>query len=118
MFRLPVPLRKDVISVMTTSGLSGISPVLSPIPVTSATRAEHPERVESAPQSKYDSVDLSPAPEGERRFVMDTVSRLANEVRTAKTTGDIQALTAQVHSGQYQPDAMAIASKMLLLGDI
>lgn len=101
--------------MLTTSGPSGISPVLSPKVI--STHPDPPARTESVQQSKYDSVDLSPAPVGERRFFLEMVSRLSNEVRTVKTTGDIQTLGAQVRGGQYEPDAMAIASKMLLLGD-
>lgn len=101
---------------MLTSGPSGISPI-HPAKALSA-YAEHTARAESVQQGKYDSIDLSPAPVGERRSFLDVVSRLSHEVRTVNTTGDVQALAAQVRGGQYEPDAMAIASKMLLLGDV
>lgn len=65
-----------------------------------------------ADRSSYDSVVLSATRE-DSRFHMDLVSRLSQEVRTATTTGDIQALRQQVASGQYTPDPMAIAARMM-----
>lgn len=67
-------------------------------------------------EAKYDSVTLSPS-SGEDRFFKELVGRVAQEVRTSTTTGDIRALRQQVASGQYQPDASAIAARMLLLGE-
>ena len=46
---------------------------------------------------------------------MEMVSRLSQEVRTANTTGDIQELRREVSAGEYHPDPMAIAGRMLLL---
>jgi len=63
---------------------------------------------------KYDSVDFS-APAGRRSFQMEVVSRLSREVRTANTTGDIQELRRKVSAGEYRPDPMAIAGRMLFL---
>ena len=48
---------------------------------------------------------------------MGLVSRMSQEVRTATTTGDIAALRQQVASGQYIPDPMSIAARMLFLGE-
>ena len=48
---------------------------------------------------------------------MDLVSRLSQEVRTSTTTGDIAKLRQQVSSGQYTPDPMSIAARMLFLGE-
>lgn len=62
----------------------------------------------------YDSATFS-APAGRRTFQMEMVSRLAREVRTANTTGDIQELRRQVSSGEYRPDPMAIAGRMLFV---
>lgn len=44
---------------------------------------------------------------------MDTVSRLSQEVRTATTTGRIQELRQAVSSGEYVPDPVEIAKRML-----
>ena len=63
---------------------------------------------------KYDSVDFS-APAGRRSFQMEMVSRLSQEVRTANTTGDIQELRQKVAAGEYHPDPMAIAGRMLFM---
>lgn len=52
---------------------------------------------------------------GKNTFQMDTVSRLSQEVRTATTTGDIQALRQEVSAGEYVPDPMAIAGRILFL---
>lgn len=65
----------------------------------------------------YDSVSISSAPTGESRFQMDVVSRLAKEVRTSTTIGEIQTLRQQVASGTYVPDPMAIAARIMFLGE-
>ena len=62
----------------------------------------------------YDSATFS-VPEGRKNFQMQMVGRLTQEVRTANTTGDIQELRRQVSAGEYVPDAMAIAGRMMLL---
>ena len=46
---------------------------------------------------------------------MEMVSRLSREVRTANTTGDIQELRQKVAAGEYHPDPMAIAGRMLFM---
>ena len=46
---------------------------------------------------------------------MEMVSRLSREVRIANTTGDIQELRREVSAGEYRPDPMAIAGRMLLM---
>ena len=66
--------------------------------------------------SKYDSVTLS-TPSQDSRFHMGLVSRVSQEVRTATSTGDIAALRRQVASGEYTPDPMAIAARILFLGE-
>ena len=66
------------------------------------------------PGHNYDSADFS-APAGRKSFQMEMVSRLSREVRTANTTGDIQELHREVAAGEYRPDPMAIAGRMLLL---
>ena len=48
---------------------------------------------------------------------LEMVSQLSREVRTATTTGDIAALRQQVASNQYVPDPMAIAARILFLGE-
>ena len=66
------------------------------------------------PGHNYDSADFS-APAGRKSFQMEMVSRLSREVRTANTTGDIQELRREVSAGEYRPDPMAIAGRMLLM---
>ena len=70
---------------------------------------------QSAVEHKYDSATFSPLPEGRSAFQMQLASRLSQEVRTATTTGDIQALRQSVSTGEYTPDPMAIAGRMLFL---
>ena len=70
---------------------------------------------QSAVEHKYDSATFSPLPEGRSAFQMQLVSRLSQEVRTATTTGDIQALRQSVSTEEYTPDPMAIAGRMLFL---
>lgn len=62
----------------------------------------------------YDSYEASGEPAGARRFQMELVSRLSQEVRATTTTGRIQELREQVRSGAYQVDAEELACRMLL----
>ena len=75
---------------------------------------KHNQVKASAPR-KYDSATFSALPEGKSSFQMDLVSRLSQEVRTVHTTGDIQELRHAVSTGEYTPDPMAIAAKMLFV---
>lgn len=80
-------------------------------------RASRPAEAAAA-HGNYDSFTISSAPTGEDRFQMELVSRLSHEIRTSTTTGDIQALRAQVANGTYQVDASAIAARMLHLAGV
>ena len=71
--------------------------------------------VQTTTQHKYDSATFSPLPEGKSSFHMSLVARLSQEVRTVHTTGDIQELRRAVAEGEYTPDPMAIAGKMLFM---
>lgn len=96
----------------TSSG--GISPI-RPTKVYFTKNTEREVPVQSSPVRQYDSVTLSSA-NGEKQF-REVLARLSQEARTATTTGDIQALRRQVQSGEYHPDPMAIAARMLFLGE-
>ncbi len=90
-----------------------------PISSISRTKAYYPaQKRGSAAQTisghNYDSAEFS-APAGRKNFQMEMVSRLSREVRTANTTGDIQELRREVSAGEYRPDPMAIAGRMLFL---
>ena len=98
--------------MLTSTGSGAISSV-------SRAKAYYPaQRRGALPQiasgRNYDSVDLS-APAGRRSFQMELVGRLSQEVRTANTTGDIQELRQKVAAGEYHPDPMAIAGRMLFM---
>ena len=102
-------------TVLTSSGYGAISP-LGPAKVY-RTKAGRGERVKTGPETnKFDSVTIS-TPSQDGRSHMGLVSRLSQEVRTATTTGDIAALRQQVAAGEYVPDPMAIAARMLFLGE-
>lgn len=60
----------------------------------------------------YDSSSFSTVSDA-NRFQMDMVSRLSQEVRTTTTTGRIQELRQAVSSGEYQPDPVEIAKRLL-----
>lgn len=95
------------------------SPGSGPIAPVGRTKAYYPAQKRGAlsqPASghNYDSADFS-VPAGRRSFQMEMVSRLSREVRTANTTGDIQELRREVSAGEYRPDPMAIAGRMMLL---
>ncbi len=100
--------------MLTSSGYGAISPV-GPAKVYQAKPARDKKAQVLPGGNKYDSVTLS-APSQDSRFHMGLVSRLSGEVRTATTTGDIAALRQQVASGEYTPDPMAIAARILFLG--
>lgn len=51
-------------------------------------------------------------------FRQSLLSKISQEVRTATTTGTVNALREQVQAGTYQVDAGAIARKMLFLGEV
>ncbi len=98
--------------MLTSTGSGAISPI-------GRTKAYYPAQRRGAqfqPVSghKYDSADFT-APAGRRSFQMEMVSRLSREVRTANTTGDIQELRRRVSAGEYVPDPMAIAGRMLFM---
>lgn len=107
--------KKDVSTVLTSSGYGAITPI-APAKVY-RTRTGRDNRAQTIPgSSNYDSVTLSASNQGSR-FHMGLVSRLSQEVRTATTTGDIASLRQQVASGEYTPDPMAIAARILFLGE-
>lgn len=102
-------------TVLTSSGYGAISP-LGPAKVY-RTKTGHNDRAKAASSgNQYDSVTIS-TPSQDSRFHMGLVSRLSQDVRTATTTGDIAALRQQVASGTYTPDPMAIAARILFLGE-
>lgn len=63
---------------------------------------------------RYDQVQFSSHLDETERRLKETVSCLSREVRTRVTTQDVERLQQQVASGQYQPNASEIASRMLL----
>lgn len=98
--------------MLTSTGSGPISPV-------SRTKAYYPAQKRGAAAQavsghNYDFAEFS-APAGRKSFQMEMVSRLSREVRTANTTGDIQELRREVSAGEYRPDPMAIAGRMLFL---
>lgn len=100
--------------MLTSTGYGAISPI-GPAKVYRA-KAGRNDRAQVIPGgSSYDSVTLSVSSQDSR--FLDMVSQLSREVRTATTTGDIAALRQQVASNQYVPDPMAIAGRILFLGE-
>lgn len=98
--------------MLTSTGSGAISSV-------GRTKAYYPLQkrgISAQPVSghNYDSADFS-GPAGRKSFQMEMVSRLSREVRTANTTRDIQELRQKVSTGEYTPDPMAIAGRMLFL---
>ena len=64
-------------------------------------------------EGSFDQITLSAATD--RNAFRQMVSDLAYQVRTHNTTGKIQQLRRQVSAGEYRPDPMAIAGRMLLM---
>lgn len=102
--------------MLTSSGYGAISPI-TPTKVYHNNKERESRISVVSGQNKYDSVTLSSAATRESRFRMDMIGRLSKEVRTATTTGDIHALRQEVRSGTYTPDPMAIAARILFLGE-
>lgn len=75
----------------------------------------HGSTTNTSASHSYDSASFSAIAEGESRLQLDAVSRIANDVRTATTTGRIQELRQAVSSGEYRADPVEIAKKMMLL---
>ena len=99
--------------MLTSSGSGGISSV-------GRTKVYYPYQkrgglAQPAAERNYDSATFSSLLDGKNSAQMDVVSRLSREVRTATTTGDIQELRRAVSAGEYTPDPMAIAGRILLL---
>lgn len=104
-------------AVLTSSGYGAIS-ALAPAQVyRTAKGQENRVRASGETHNKFDSMSFSAPASGEDKFRMALVGRLTQEVRAAHTTGDIAALRAQVASGTYSVSPMAIAKRMLLLGE-
>lgn len=103
-------------TVLTSTSSGAIAPVSRPNTYLPGVRRG--AAAQAAPSySKYDQASFSAVPK-ERSAFMDAVSRISQEVRTAHTTGDIQELRRSVAAGEYTPDPMAIAGRMLfLVGD-
>ena len=100
--------------MLTSSGYGAISPISTP--KVYRTKAGRDSRTLAASSgSNYDSFTLT-TDRQDGRF-LDMVSRLSQEVRTATTTGDIATLRQQVADQQYTPDPMAIAGRILFLGE-
>lgn len=99
---------------MITGG-NKVSAVTSPIQYYSTrAKAARPEQARSE-AARYDSITLSEGrPSG---FAARLTGRLTQEVRASATSGRLTALSEQVASGQYKPDAMSIAKRMLLLAE-
>lgn len=98
--------------MLTSSGSGGITSIGR-----AKTYYSYQKRA-AAPTSvapNYDSATFSSLLTGKSASQMDAVSRLSQEVRTATTTGDIQALRQAVSAGTYTPDPMAIAGRILFL---
>ena len=101
---------------MLTSSRSGMIPSVGrtqryyPTPLRESTAA--PVQGEG----NFDSVTLS-ASSSENRFHKELVGKISQEIRTTTTTSDIRALRQEVASGRYQPDASAIAARILFLGE-
>jgi anti-sigma28 factor (negative regulator of flagellin synthesis) len=77
---------------------------------------EREGRTQAVQEPKYDSVTIS-SQTTESRFQKELVSRLEKEVRTSVSTGNIQKLKQQVDAGEYVPDPMRIAGKILMLDE-
>lgn len=100
---------------MITGGnnISGFS--TSPVQFrTPRSKARTTEKTSSV-SSRFDTVTITG--EGYDSFGKQLTGRITQEVRAAATPGRLNALSEQIASGEYKPDAMAIAKRMLLLSE-
>ena len=98
-------------TVLTSAGISSIGPAKG-----YRTKAGQKERAKvGLGTTQFDSVTIS-TPSQDSRF-LGLVGKLSQEVRAATTTGDIATLRQQVASQEYTPDPMAIAARILFLGE-
>lgn len=63
--------------------------------------------------ARFDSVTISA--ERPASFAAQLTGRLTREVRAAATPGRLTSLREKITSGEYQPDPMSIARRMLLM---
>lgn len=99
--------------MLTSSSSGGVSPVCRATVYYPAQKRGGIARPSAEPNC--DSATFSSLVAGRSAAQMDMVSRISREVRTATTTGDIQELRREVSAGEYTPDPMAIAGRMLFL---
>jgi anti-sigma28 factor (negative regulator of flagellin synthesis) len=100
--------------MLTCSDCDAISPVKTTQKV--AVGTEPTTQAQATSEPKYDSVTLS-SQTAESRFRKELDSRLAKDVRTATSTGDIHRLRQEVADGTYTPDPMRIARRILFFSE-
>lgn len=90
------------------SGISASVPIYTPRSTRQTT-----EQKERSAAERFDSVTIS----GERpaSFEAQLRSSVTRQVRACATPGRLNALSEQIAAGEYKPDAMSIARRMLLL---
>lgn len=87
--------------------------------IAGTTRAHSPRKTYSAAgrtnrvMNRFDTVSIGST--GRSSFEMELKSKITQEVRAAATPGRLSALSRQIQDGTYEPDAMSIARRMLLL---
>lgn len=91
----------------TISGISNSVQIYSTRRASSVAQAQ--ER--GGASARFDSITLS----GTTSFASSLIGRISQEVRASVTPGRLSALSEQIASGEYKPDAMSIARRMLLL---
>lgn len=68
-------------------------------------------------QSSFDSFLQTTKLSEQDQLQKKLVSRISQEVRTAVTTGEIQALRGQIRNQTYELDPSGIAARILLMGE-
>lgn len=63
---------------------------------------------------RFDSISIG---SGRGSIELELRGKLSQEVRTATSSGLVSALREQIASGAYEPDAGAIAQRILLMGE-
>ena len=83
-----------------------------PVP---ARPAVHGSQTRRPAAQQFDQVQLSKRPQGLEGQVWELAGRVSQQVRLRHTTGELDAIRAQIQNGTYHSDASEIAARMLLI---
>ncbi len=69
-------------------------------------------RLPRAGEQQFDTLIISRTAQKEQDFV----ARVSNDLRVRHSSGDLARIKEDIAAGRYEPDAMAVAAKLMLEG--